>query len=218
MRRRRKAPFVIFALWLCIGMVGFLLGYYFAPEKGEKQPLHIGEGQNSVGDKAEKDNPPTANTVEEGEEEEEPENRPVSSYEVVVGEDTKVVFRTMYDRCKTINDDVMVPLENMVGLKEGEFKDYAADQFKEWQVVRFSGEEVVLYQMKDQYCPNHFLVMEDNGYIAIYQYNENGDKILVEKTQIPTSSLPKMDQDKLKYGIPLPTREKVDQLLEDYVG
>lgn len=213
MRRRRKTPFVIFALWLCIGMVGFLFGYYLAPTKGEKGPLHIVEEPNqSTNRNRNKD------LIDDTTGKNKEEDQTVSSHDIVVGEDTNVVFRTMYDKCKTINDDVHPPSIDMIGLKEGEFKEFAANHLQDWQIVRFSGDEVVLYQMKDQYCPNHYFVMEDEGFIAIYQYDKDGNRKLVEKTQIPTTNLPKVDQDKLKNGIPLDTREKVDQLLEDYSG
>ncbi len=214
MRRRRNTPYVIgfFVVWLCFGVAGFVFGYYYSPERDSEKPLHI------VEENTDDETRQQGIDINNFENNNELEEKPVSSYDLVVGEDTKVVFRTLYEKCQETNDEVKKPLNEMLGLKEKDFKEYTAQNLKEWQMVRFSGDEIVLFQRKNQVCPNHFLVSQEDGYIAIYKYDEEGKKNLVEKTQIPISVLPKLDQDKLNRGILLPTREEVNQLLEDYSG
>lgn len=217
MRRRRKGLFIVatLSIWIVFGLVGFLFGYYVGP-------LRIGiEPKPSIEDPQEIDN--TENPLPDEKEDplaidsnEEPLNQPTSSSQIAVGEATKVVFRTHFTQCQTIRDEVLEPLDEMLGLNEKDFKELTASKLAGWQVVRFSGDEVILFQTKNQICPNHFLVSHQDGYIAIYQFDEAGVRYLVEKTEIPISILPKNDQDQLSRGILKRTREEVDQLLEDY--
>lgn len=202
---------LFFAIWLIFGLVGFIFGYYIGP-------LRVGE------------NPQVTELDDNNRQQEEnsklgltelPENpedldEPVASHKISIGEDTKIIYRTHFTQCQTIRDDVTAPDEKMIGLKEQDFKALVALDLSDWQVVRFSGDEVILFQAKDQICPNHYLVSHQDGYIAIYQFDEAGVRHLVEKTSIPIAVLPKVDQDKLSRGILLKTQEEVNQLLEDY--
>ncbi len=215
MRRRRGGPYIaaFFAIWIVFGLVGFAFGYYIGPIRLGNDPQSIEEPNNNkepLANSNEQENPEGTDAPEVL------EGQTVTSHEISVGEDTKVVYRTHFTQCQTIEDEVAAPDEDMLGLKEQEFKAHVAVALEDWQVVRFSGDEVILFQTKNQICPNHFLVSHQDGYIAIYQFNEDGVKYLVEKTAIPISILPKVDQDKLSRGILLKTQEEVNQLLEDY--
>ncbi|SCZ07408.1 BofC C-terminal domain-containing protein [Alkaliphilus peptidifermentans] len=213
MRSRRRTPyFLTFIIaWICFGIVGFLAGYYLHPlfnsdtpeiaiDENEKLPyndyLHLDEYKENT--------------------ESEPSDTPVTSYEDSIGTDTKVVFRTLFTSCQSIRDDVIEPLEEIIGLKEGGFRSFAEANFTDWQIVRFSKDEVILFRRKEQICPNHFFVSEQDGFIAIFRFNEAGERILIEKTSLPISVLPAIDQEKLKRGILLNTRDEVNSLLEDY--
>ena len=217
MRKRRKGLFIAgtLSIWIVFGLVGFLFGYYVGPLRigSEPQPS-IEEPGNT-----ERNEDPLPNILEDPaalDPNEDTPNQPTGSFQLAVGDDTKVVFRTHFTQCQTIRDEVLEPLEEMLGLNEKEFKEFSTTKLAGWQVVRFSVDEVILFQTKNQICPNHFVVSHQDGFIAIYQYDEAGVRFLVEKTEIPISILPKNDQDQLSRGILKKTRAEVDQLLEDY--
>lgn len=198
------------AMALLFGILGFTAGYLMSSrgaQRGETPPINLQEDHNSLaqGSLAEQENNQEENKGQE-----------VSSSEIVIGEATKIVYRTRYTQCHSVVDEVKEPDENMLGLKEASLKALMASIGSPWQVVRFSGEEVILFQSKDQICPQHYVVSHQDGYIAVYQYDQEGERQLMEKTAIPISMLPQVDQEKLTRGILLKSMDEVTQLLEDY--
>lgn len=61
-----------------------------------------------------------------------------------------------------------------------------------------------------------YLIKENNGYIAIYIIDKNGDKNLREKTNILTKYLPEIDKEKLQEGIKVKGKKELNRVLEDY--
>lgn len=212
MRRRRRAPIAVImfaAGFLLVGIVGFVIGYNVYPMRNDiNNSVTIDEGEGNL-----TEDPNNTDPVEK-----QPDNNttPVTIVENSVGLDTRIIFRTHYTRCQTIKDDAVESFEAIVGLKEAGFKAYALEEYMDWQVVRFSAEEIILFQRKDQICPDHYYVSENEGYIVVFKFNEAGERYIVERTNIPVSHLPDIDQEKIRRGILVRTREEVNQLLEDY--
>ena len=211
MRRRRRAPYGIIlftAGFLAVGVIGFFIGYRVYPIRNNDN--------NNIG--IEQEGKLNSQLPETDPIESEPDDitTPVTIAENSVRLETKIIFRTHYTKCQTIKDVPMEATEEVIGLKENTFKEYAQDQFKEWQVVRFSSDEIILFQRKDQICPDHYYVSELDGLIVVFRFTEAGQKYVIERTDIPVSHLPDIDQEKIKRGILIRTREEVNQLLEDY--
>lgn len=209
MRRRKKTPYVLafFIAWLVFGFIGFATGYYVYQNRFSEPP------DVAIDDPLQED-PMKGDIIDSNINNE----SPVTSNEIAVRTNTRIIFRTLYTTCQSINDNVMEPLTEMVGLKEQVFKSYAEENLTDWQVIKFSTDEVILFRRKEQICPDHFYVTELEGFIAIFRYTEEGERILIEKTPIPISVLPAIDQEKLKRGIILKDRDEVNRLLEDYSG
>lgn len=212
MRRRRSSPIaiIIFAAgFLLVGLVGFTIGYNVYPIRNDiDNNVTIDRQKGNLSHNPE-DNDPL---------EKQPNDitTPVTIVENSVGIDTKLIFRTHYTKCQTIKDVSVEPFEAIIGLKEEAFKAYALEEYKDWQLVRFSDKEIIFFQRKEQVCPDHYFVSESEGYIVVFKFNEAGERYIVERTNIPVSHLPDIDQEKIRRGILVRTREEVNQLLEDY--
>ena len=61
-----------------------------------------------------------------------------------------------------------------------------------------------------------YIIKENEGYIVVYQLDENGKEILIKNTGIVTSYLPEADILELKNGIKVMGKEKLNARLEDY--
>jgi|GEM_PF-4710328 len=210
MRRRRRTPYGIIlftAGFLAVGVIGFIIGYRVYPIRNNDNNIVI-EKESNLNAQL-----PVPDPIES-----EPDEitTPVIIAENSIRLETKIIFRTHYTKCQTIKDVPMQATEELIGLKENTFKEYALEQFKEWQVVRFSSDEVILFQRKDQICPDHYYVSEIDGFIVVFRFTEAGQKYVLERTDIPVSHLPDIDQEKIKRGILIRTRQEVNQLLEDY--
>lgn len=212
MRRRRRAPIAVIMLaagFLLAGMAGLAIGYNIYPIRNEINDSHTIDGGEGNLNEAPQNTDPLEKQPDEV-------TTPVTVVENSVGLSTRIIFRTHFTRCQTIKDVSMEPFEEIVGLKESGFKAYALEEYKDWQVVRFSADEVILFQRKDQICPDHYLVSENEGYIVVFKFNEAGVRYVAERTYIPISILPDVDQEKIRRGILVRTREEVYKLLEDY--
>lgn len=85
-----------------------------------------------------------------------------------------------------------------------------------WDVDSFSEKEITVYQEKDGFCNQHYLVKEHNGVLGIYTIDENGQLTLKEDTEIQTMYLPDIDLEKAKQGIEAIGDAALNSVLEDF--
>ena len=76
--------------------------------------------------------------------------------------------------------------------------------------------EIVTTATKEDEKETVYILKEYNESIAIYVLDENGKEHLRETTQILTKYLPEIDKEKLKIGIRVVGKEKLNKALEDY--
>lgn len=120
--------------------------------------------------------------------------------------------KTYYKGCKhTTTKRENIP-EELVNKTEIEMQD----RYKDYKIEEFTANNIVLYQEKEGICDEHYLLKENNGYIAIYKIDNAGKEILKENTQIVTTYLPETDKQNLKNGIKIIGKENLSLTLEDY--
>lgn len=76
------------------------------------------------------------------------------------------------------------------------------------QSITHSGEQI---SNASESVEDLYTIKSENGRIVVYRGNE-----LHYKTQTATSTLPKMDQNELLYGIVAKSEEEVQRILEKY--
>lgn len=125
--------------------------------------------------------------------------------------DAKFTKKTLYKVCgHTIESSSDLPKE---------IKDFTIEQFKnsykDWTIEKFSPDEVIISKETNSKCPNHYIVKEKNGKVAVTYQTPVGGTSIKEITNIEISSLSKADQDRLRQGIIVNSNEKLAELLED---
>lgn len=121
-------------------------------------------------------------------------------------------FKTYYKGCKhTTTKRENIP-EELVNKTKIEMQD----RYKDYKIEEFTANNIVLYQEKEGICEEHYLLKENNGYIAIYRKDSEGKEKLKETTQIVTTYLPEADRQSLKKGIEIIGKENLSLTLEDY--
>lgn len=121
-------------------------------------------------------------------------------------------FRTYYSKCEhTITEREEIPYTMVNKTKED-----LESIYKTWNIITFNNKEVIFAKEVNSECEEHYLVKDLNGYISIYNINENDKETLLSTTEITTNYLPQEDKEKLKEGIRVDTNEKLNKLLEDY--
>jgi len=183
MRNVRKYSTVSIVI-LCIGLltVGFVSGLFVSNIRTTEKPnteLIKGQGENDEDD---------SNLVllEEG----------------YIAPNTKFQYITHYKECDHIVRDETHPADELIGMKEIEFRNYIQSHRPDWQLLSFGKDKVEIKIEKNHLCPNHYVIGVVEEKIAIFKINENGERVL--ETILKDQSillLREADQEKLKKGI-----------------
>lgn len=153
-------------------------------------------------------------TIEEDENVLEINNRIVNanSKEEKITPNTKLVLRKYYEQCgHSINEYVEMPSE-LINMTREELQE----QYKDWSINVFSEKEVILIKIVNDFCNEHFVLKELDGYIAIYKIDKNGKETLKEKTAISTKYLTETDKEHLKNEIKIFGIENLNKYIEDF--
>lgn len=135
-----------------------------------------------------------------------------SHMEVKTSPNTMFTFETYYQECKhTTIQKNEIPKE-CVNQTENELQE----RYRDWKIKEFNKEEVTFYQEKEGVCKEHYVIKENNGYVAIYTIDSLGKETLKETTEIVISYLPETDKLRLKEGIKVYGQENLNATIEDY--
>ncbi len=140
------------------------------------------------------------------------ETIPTMTIEVQTTPNTLYVFQTYYKQCKhTTEETVTLPQEEI-----NKTEEVLQEKYRDWAIKEFTPSKVIFEQEQEGICEEHYLIKDDNGYVAIYTIDILGQAILKEKTEIVTDYLPEADKKLLKEGIQVIGKEKLNATLEDY--
>lgn len=122
------------------------------------------------------------------------------------------IFKTYYKKCEHIKVEREKITETMVNKTREDLESI----YKNWNIVTFRNNEVLFYKEEEGSCGEHYLLKELEGKIAIYNIDEQNNLNLYEETEILTNYLPEEDINRLKQGIRVEGKDKLNQALEDY--
>jgi hypothetical protein len=125
---------------------------------------------------------------------------------------TQLIFKTYYKSCGHSKEKALQSASDEANMNEQQLKD----KYSGWEILGFSPPIVEFGRTVDAYCPDHYIIGVDNGFIAIFVYDENGQKIMQEKTDISVNTLTPEDQQALTGGIVVDTEEQKEQTLEGF--
>ncbi len=211
-KRKKKRKRILVYIFLAFIIVSFGIGYYLnsgdtsdvklpedKDESGYEVPDSLLNPQSSSGDKDSTglvDDDITTSTLE--------------GDKVLLG--TEFEFKTIFKRCGHTYEKKAIPARDDVNLKEYEL----AKKYSSWRLMSFTDEKVVFERDIITYCPNHYILGTNNGYIGIYVYNQEGEKVLKQETDISIEGLTPSDQKLLMEGIVADTEDELNIKLEGF--
>lgn len=132
---------------------------------------------------------------------------------------TFIEIRIHYNKCNHNITKLNEKDNNIVNMTEEEYKEYLKDNYPNVKVVKFSSKEIILEEERDHLCPNHYIIGEHEGKIAIFMIDENGEKVLDRVfVDYPITLLKEIDQKKLKEGIIVNTEDELTDVLENFIS
>lgn len=135
-----------------------------------------------------------------------------NSEEEKVSPNCVLTLKVYYNNCGHLIEKRENIRETEVNLTEEELKN----KFQEWEVQKFTSAEIVLYKEVNEFCNQHFLLKEEDGYIAIYKLKQDNSTEFFRMTEIPIEYLAEEDLDKIKSGIKVYTEKELNKTLEDF--
>ena len=121
-------------------------------------------------------------------------------------------FKTLFYKCNHLKVEKEQVSQSMVNKTREDLEKI----YKDWNIVTFKNDKVLFYKEEEGRCDEHYLLKELDGNIAIYVIDEDENEILKERTGILVEYLESEDKEKLKEGIRVDTKEKLNRVLEDY--
>lgn len=140
------------------------------------------------------------------------ETKTVSNSEVKISPSAKIEMIQYYEKCgHIVTEDHKVP-SAIVNMSEKEVEKY----YSGWKIQFFSKDYLRLYREKKCTCPEHFVLKDMDGFISIYNNDENENEVLYRATDIMTKYLSEEDRENLKVGVYVTGKSELETLLQDF--
>lgn len=136
-----------------------------------------------------------------------------SSMEDKINPNTKLIEKVYYNDCNHIVQTQKEITEKLVNKTKDEFQI----EYIGWEIQKFTNTEVVAYKEVYDFCDEHYLLKDKEGYIYVYKLDKYGkEKELIQKTDIQTNYLAEVDLEELKKGITVYSKTEVNKKIEDF--
>lgn len=102
---------------------------------------------------------------------------------------------------------------------EEEIVAYLKDKYPNREIESLGKHKVLLSEIvtiNDPSKSNKYSLEEDEEFIGLYRYDSDGNRELVEKTQIKIDSLPKKNQEEIQKGIIVNSEDEAYMKLENF--
>lgn len=186
---------------ITIGIIlGFLTGIYLYKINQVETKKLAEINQEEINNILNNDDGELLNTVKTNTEEEK------------VSPNCNLILKVYYNKCEHLIEKRQLIEDTVVNMTEQELRE----KFNEWEIQKFTPTEIVLYKEQNEFCGEHYLLKEKDGYIAIYQTDENENQELIEITEISTEYLAEEDLENIKQGIKVYTKKELNKTLEDF--
>ncbi len=212
----RKILYFISGIALLVGILCFFISFYMY--------RNISNTVNNINEKAQSEvyaqNDTNINNDKDEEETKTSEyNKETNTLEMVmadntINESTKMVYQYYYKDEGKMEESEEVPPYFLLGFDFNDMLEYYPD----WQIVSFSGEEVVMRKIVDEKKENSFIITQKDGYIAVYYEDENKGEILYQMTETPISVLTQEEQVRLNDGIIVKGEYELTKILAEYTS
>ena len=123
-----------------------------------------------------------------------------------------LTLKVYYNNCGHLIEKKQKIKETEVNMTEEELKN----RFQEWEVQKFTATEIVLYKEVNEFCNQHFLLKEQDGYITIFKLNQDNSTEFFQTTEISTEYLAEEDLEQIRNGIKIYTQKELNKTLEDF--
>ena len=192
-------------IWICIAIVfGIISGVLYAIiDRNNLEEAQINEIRK-VNELIES-NIISTNKVQE-------EIIATSRSDVKLSPNAYIIFEKYYTDC----GHTIIQKEKVKDSEVNKDEEYFKNAYSDWEIESFTAEEVKLYKEFQGNCDEHYLITIDDENIVVYSVDNDGNRTLKEKTDIPVQYLPNEDIELLQKGITAYGQNELAKKLEDF--
>ncbi len=136
----------------------------------------------------------------------------VNSEEEKISPNCSFILETHYKKCDhTVSQYIELP-QSLVNKNKSELESMYSD----WEVKKFSSNEIILYKESELECGEHYMVRDKDGRVTVYRISEDGIEDEYEQLEISTEYLTETDKINMKNGIQINGKQELNQFIEDF--
>lgn len=135
-----------------------------------------------------------------------------SENEVKTSPGAIITLETYYNKC----GHSVIEKQKINNSEVNKTEEYFKDKYQGWKIKKFTTSEIDLYKEENKMCDKHYIIKENDGYVTVYNIDENGNETLKLKTDTLTKYLPQGDRDLLSKGIKANGDLELQQKLGDF--
>ena len=109
--------------------------------------------------------------------------------------------------------------KELLNKTKDEIRTYLSEQYPDKEIDSITQHQIVLSEkapLKNTSRANKYSLEVENGFIGLYKYNINGNRELIESTEIKLDSLPQSVQEEVQKGIVVDTQDDAYSRLESF--
>ena len=191
-------------IWVMVCIIAIVLGFFVGKHLYKKK-----ESNNNVNLQNTVTNTQINNTVEKVTNTE----IPTSISEEKVSINTEIIEKVYYKECDHIIETPVKNVEKYINMDEEDIRK----SFQGWEIEEFTPEKLVLYKQEEDFCNEHFLIKDVDGYVTIYTLNSLDNVLeILKTTEIETKYLTDTDKKNLIDGIKVYTKKNLNKVIEDF--
>lgn len=191
-------------IWVMVCIIAIVLGFFVGKHLYKKK-----ESNNNVNLQNTVTNTQINNTVDKVTNTE----IPTSMSEEKVSINTEIIEKVYYKECDHIIETPVKNIEKYINMDEEDIRK----SFQGWEIEEFTPEKLVLYKQEEDFCNEHFLIKDVDGYVTIYTLNSLDNVLeILETTEIETKYLTDTDKKNLIDGIKVYTKKDLNKVIEDF--
>lgn len=134
------------------------------------------------------------------------------SEEEKVSHNASFALKMYYKECGHFKFNYSELPKEIINLTKNEIKELYPD----WNLEKFSSNEIVLSKDIDEMCDEHFVLKLGDDNIEVYKDLKNGEQKLYKSTNISKDYLTSMDIEKLEEGIYVYGIGNLNSAIEDF--
>lgn len=134
-----------------------------------------------------------------------------------ITENTIIEYETYYTECGDTIREFEEDKDRYIGMDKEELEN-SFDEDSTKEVIRFDTSRVVIKTVENHLCPNHYVIGEHEGYVAIYKIDKQGNRELFKTLDQSIELLSEYDIERLKKGIVVDSLDDIGEVIENFIS